>query len=169
MAFVLFVIFSATSSAFNLNSFSILQSTGTMSPPARFSTASYNRKLGFGKITSSPDSMNACALMYNDSLAPTVTITFSGSVLIPLSFLNFLTISSLNSMYPLFGVYCVSLLSIDFFIASLMFCGTLKSGSPIPKFIAPGFVASNIFLIWDSSINLVLLAGLIINFYLTII
>ena len=104
IAFVLSVIFSATSSAFNLNSFSILQSTGTMLPPARFSTASYNKKLGFGKITSSPFSMNACALTYSASLAPTVTITFSGFVFIPLSLLNFFTISSLNSTYPLFGV-----------------------------------------------------------------
>ena len=105
IAFVLLVIFSATSSAFNLNSFSILQSTGTMLPPAKFSTASYNKKLGLVKSTSSPFSINACALMYNASLAPTVTITFSGSVLIPLSFLNFFAISSLNSIYPLFGVY----------------------------------------------------------------
>ena len=102
IAFVFGVIFSKTSSAFNLNSFSILQSTGTMLPPARFMTDSYRRKLGSGKRISSPGSINAWALIYNASLAPTVTMTFSGSVFIPLSFLNFFTISSLNSIYPLF-------------------------------------------------------------------
>ena len=40
IAFVLSVIFSWTSSAFNLNSFSILQSTDTGVPPAKLTQAS---------------------------------------------------------------------------------------------------------------------------------
>ena len=64
IAFVFLVIFSSTSSAFNLNSFSILHSTGIVCPSAKLTQASYDKKLGFGNITSSPFSMNACAHIY---------------------------------------------------------------------------------------------------------
>ena len=97
-ALVFLFIFSWTSSAFNLNSFSISQLTPTTFPSANFIHASYERKLGSGKITSSFFSINACAHIYNASLAPAVTIMFSGFVFILLSFLNFWVIASLNSI-----------------------------------------------------------------------
>ena len=59
IAFVFSVIFSSTSFACSLNSFSILHSTGTTFPSANFTQASYDKKLGLGSNTSSPFSINA--------------------------------------------------------------------------------------------------------------